>query len=78
MVDGDRTDAGRPLTTGWKVAIVAALVTALVNSGVASLRSQEERRFQNHEMRVDDLENKVRELQAALATQQDQAPGKGE
>ena len=59
-------DAGKPLTTGWKVAIVAALLIALGNTGVGALRSQEEQHFRNHEKRIDDLENQVRELRSTV------------
>lgn len=54
------SDSGRPLTTGWKIAIVAALLIALANGGVSALREQGERQFRNHEERIDDLENRVR------------------
>lgn len=78
MAEGGTTDRGQPLTTGWKVAIVAALLIAVGNTGVSNLRSREEQRHQNHERRIDALENKVRELQAAIDAQKGKAPGKGE
>ena len=65
-------DGGQPLTTRWKIAIVAALLIALANGGVDAVRRDAECRYQNHEQRIDLLENKVRELQAAL----DAAKGK--
>lgn len=53
------------LTTGWKIMIIAALAIALANSGISSLRNREDDRFDNHEKRIDDLENKTRSLSPA-------------
>ena len=47
-------------TRGWKIAIVIALVVALANSGMSTLGDREQRRFENHEGRIDELENMVR------------------
>jgi hypothetical protein len=54
------------LTIGWKGAIIVALLFAIGNSGVDALRNREEQRFQNHEKRIDELENRIRSLQAAV------------
>jgi hypothetical protein len=78
MADGGATNRGQPLTTGWKVGIVAALLIAAGNTGVSSLRGREEERHQNHERRIDALENKIRELQAAIDGQVGKVPGKRE
>jgi hypothetical protein len=56
----DITKADGGFITGWKVAIIAQLVIALANSGISSLRSREDVRFENHEKRIDGLENKTR------------------
>lgn len=54
------SDSNQGLTTGWKVAIVVALLAAFSgHSGITTLRSRESDRFQNHEKRIDELENAV-------------------
>lgn len=53
---------GERLTVAWKAAIIAALVIALANSGIDSVRSREDQRFHNHEKRIDELENRLRNL----------------
>jgi hypothetical protein len=78
MAEARTSDMGRPLTGGWKLAIVAALVIALANSGIDSLRSREQQHHRNHEQRIDALENKIRELEANRDADKAKAPGKGE
>ena len=78
MAGDGGSDGGQPLTTGWKVAIVTALLVALGNTGVSGLRSREQQHHQNHELRIDALENQVKELRAALDAARAKAPGKGE
>jgi hypothetical protein len=62
--EGNATGAGT-LTTGWKVAIIAALLIALANSGISGLRDREDERFENHKQRIDALENKTSGLPPA-------------
>lgn len=57
---------GQPLTRGWKFTILFALIVALANSGVETLRSREDQRYQNHEQRIDALERENQALRAAL------------
>ena len=71
------SDAGKPLTTGWKIAILLAIVLALGNSGVGALREQEERRFRNHENRLDELERKLHKLESILDETKHKTPEKG-
>jgi hypothetical protein len=70
------SNVGQPLTTGWKAAIVIALLMAFGNTGASGLSSREQ--HQNHERRIDALEKQVKELRAALDAARAKAPDKGE
>jgi len=52
-------DSGQDLTRGWKITIIAALVIALANGGVSTLRKNVNKDLANHEKRIDKLENAV-------------------
>ncbi|MDX2036597.1 MAG: hypothetical protein SFX72_08090 [Isosphaeraceae bacterium] len=66
------------LTAGWKAAIVVALLGALGNTGINSLRDREEQRHRNHERRIDSLESKIRKLESELRLLKPKAAGVGE
>lgn len=68
---------GKPFTTGWKVAVVVALLAALGNGGVDALSHREKQRFHNHERRINELERKVRELQRVIDKLKATAPEQG-
>ena len=53
------SDSSQPFTFGWKIAVVIALIVALANSGLSKLQDRENDRFENHEARIDELENSV-------------------
>ena len=53
------SETQQPFSTGWKVAIVIALVAAIGNSGISTLREDTKDSFMNHEGRLDELENAV-------------------
>lgn len=52
-------DSPQTLGCGWKIAIILALLVALANSGLSTLKEREDDRFSNHEDRIDKLENAV-------------------